>query len=310
MRRIIILYSGRMNTWLLFAISAPVFWAFGNVVDSAIRRHFVKSDLAATWFLAISRLPLIAAIFLIIGFKNPGIFDVICMVLGGILWMYPFILYYKAMEFEEPSRIVLLLQIVPVFTAVIAFFALKEILTLQQMIAFISLLAGGTFASLKKFEGKWRLSKALLLILVASVFWAMSDIIFKKFEPDFNDFWSAFSFYFLGSFSVSIIMLVTKSGRNKILPHFKNLSARVWTLLSINQIISLAGSLAFAYALTLGKASLTAVIMGIQPLCAFIFSLILAPFIPEIHKEELDKKSLAIKGFSFVLVVLGLIALT
>lgn len=295
-----------MNSWLLFSILGPLLWGCSNAIDSAVRRHFVKDNLTAMWFLAVSRIPLIILIFLIAGIRLPGAFPVFMMLIGGFLWLYPFILYYRAIEFEEPSRIALLMQIIPVFTTVIASFALRENLTAIQGIAFLILLLGGALASMKKLEGVWRLSKATWLILLASLMWAATDVLFKKYEPAFFGFWNAFLFYFLGGSLITFASLLTRTSRQRIFRNFHGLSARVWSLLWINQIIGIGGSLSFAYALTIGKASLTTVLIGTQPLFAFVAVLLLSRFIPEVEREDVGGKTLFLKGLSFLLMVFGI----
>lgn len=298
-----------MNYWLIFAILGPMLWGFSNVIDSGVRRQFVKNDFAMTWFLSATRLPLVAALFIFMGAKAPGYTEVLWMIIGGLMWIVPYVFYYKAVEREEISRIALFSQIVPVFTLIIAFFALKERLSMPQFAAFVLLLAGGALAAMKRLEGIWRFSKAFWLIALASFLWAGSDVIFKKFEPAFNGFLYAFSFYFLGSFIVSIITLFLKSGRTLITKYFSGLPPRAWVLLAIDQIFGISGSAAFAYALTLGKASLTTVIIGTQPIFVLIFNLILSKCVKEIQKEDTNRKVLFIKGISFILIILGLVYL-
>ena len=65
----------------------------------------------------------------------------------------------------------------------------------------------------------------------------------------------------------------------------------------------------FGYALTLGKASLTTVILGVQPLFVFLLGVVLGPIIPSFHLEDTSRKALAFKGISFALVIGGLILL-
>ena len=299
-----------MNNWLIFALLPPILWGFTNVLDSALRKNFIKSDFALTWFVAFTRLPFVILFFLISGFYIPDITSVLLMLIGGILWTYPpMILYFKAMETEDASRISLLMQLVPVFTLLIAFFALGEVLTINQGLAFVILIIGGIFASLKKTEKNWHFSKAFLLIGIAGFLWATSDVLFKKLETVFPDFLSAFAFFFLGSFLASMFMLMHADGRSKVLNHFTILSKRGWIMIIATQTLGIIGSISFAYALTLGKASLTAVMIGIQPLFALGFGLILAQFIKEIHREDLSKKTLLLKGLSFVLIIVGLVVL-
>jgi hypothetical protein len=65
------------------------------------------------------------------------------------------------------------------------------------------------------------------------------------------------------------------------------------------------GGLSFNYALTLGKASLTQVFGEFQPLFVFLFSLILASFYPWVTREETHRSALMVKGFSFLILSVG-----
>lgn len=295
-----------MDSWLIFALLAPVLWGFSNVLDAAIHRNFVKNDSAMTVFLALTRLPFIIAFFIITGFKIPPVQAIIFMVIGGVLWMFPFVFYYKALEFEEPSRVVLLMQTAPIFVLIISFFAINETLTIYQLLAFVFIIVGGVFAAIKKLEGIWRFSRAFWLVIFATFLWAASDVIFKKFEPEFFTFLSAFAFYFLGSFLVAPLMLIGQRSRKKILASFSGLPHRAWKMLIIDQISGISGSLTFAYALTLGKASLTSALISIQPVIVILFSIILSRFIKEVITEDLSKTTLIFKGASLLFIIAGL----
>ncbi|MBI5411638.1 DMT family transporter [Candidatus Peregrinibacteria bacterium] len=293
--------------WLALALLAPLFWAFSNNIDAALRRHFVKSDWAMTWIMAVARLPAALILIAMGGFEYPNIEAVFFMFLGGFLWIAPFWMYFKAIHREEVSRVALLIQLSPIFTLFIAFLLLKETLDPLQSIAFALLLSGGLLAVVKKFEGKWRFNRvALFWIMAADILWSLADVLFKKYAPDFSNFYAAYAIFTLSGFAFSLIFLVTQKGRTKILAHFKGLPGRAWVMLVIDQISSVLGSLIFAYALTLGHASLTAVFIGIQPLLAIGWSLLLASRINEIEKEKIAHSDLMIKGAAMVLIAIGL----
>jgi len=298
-----------MNNWLLFALLGPLLWAVTNVADGALRSHFIKNDIALTWMTAVTRLPIVILFFLIAGIHMPDLTTVLLMFSGGVLWTLPMYFYYKAIEKEDPSRIALLLQLVPLFTLLIAFFALSERLTGGQGAAFVFLIAGGIFASLKRFEGAWRISSAFLLIALACFFWASSDVIFKKFEPGFPDFLSAFAVYYMGGFLLSFFIFFIPRGYVTVLKRFTGLPLRAWFLIAATVTAGVCGSLSFAYALTLGKASLTAVMMGAQPLFVLGLGAILSLFIKEIRKEDMSGQALILKGVSFALILIGLMFL-
>ncbi len=296
--------------WLFYAVLSTTLWALTNPTDAALRRHFIKNDFDLAWFLTFFRLPV--ALILLVIFRNSIAWDVntALMLLAGFLWTLPIAFYYRAVEFEEVSRVVIFMQLLPVFTLIIAGIFIGERLEWYQFFAFFLILFGGIFAAIRKIEGVWHFSKAFGLLVLAALCWAASDVMFKAFEIGFLSFWSAFSVYFLGSSLFSLVLLFSPKRVSRVFSNFKNLPSRGWMLLVFANTAGISGSLFFAYALTLGKASLTTVIVGIQPLLAFVFAYLLGRIFPEIPRESVDRKSITFKLFSLFLVVLGLIYLS
>lgn len=299
-----------MSSWLFFGLLAPILWGLSNTLGGAVRRKYVKNDYALTWFVGLMRLPFVLVLLLI----HPVHFEItassLMLMLAGVLWVVPFILYYYALNFEEPSRIALYLQFVEIFTLVLSFFLLHERLTQNQWLAFVLLFSGGVLAAFKKLKEKWHFSKMIILIAIGCIFWALSDVLFRKYSLSIGDFWTSFSWYFIGSFLVAIPMLLFQRRGNGFFGHFRGLPLRGYVLLFADQIIGTGGSVMFAYALHSGLASLTAVLQAVQPLSAFCFALFLPYLIPEIDHENRSQSTLILKGISFLLILGGLIALS
>jgi len=295
-----------MNSWLLFSLLAPLLWAFSNVIDSAARRHFVKSDLAMSWLASLTRLPIIPLFFWWGGFQVPALGTVLWLILAGLLWTLPFILYYKSLAFEETSRVVLFLEFLPMLTMVIAYGFIGEKLTLIQGLAFVVILLGNVLAAFRRGIGRWHFSKAFALMMLANLGWALGDVLFKKHAAGFDNFFVPAAFYAMGMFLFALMFCVHPKVLRSMTHPFRGLPSRAWKLIILDEATGLLGTFAFAYALTLGPASLTAVLTGIQPIAAFLISLVLARTIPEITREEVTKSALSFKGIAFVLVAIGL----
>ncbi len=300
---------GDVTLWLLAALASTFLWAMSNVLDAALRRHFIKDDVTITWMAGLLDLPFIFFFVWWGGLEFPSPFVTAMIFLAGALWVLPEILYFRAIETEDASRIALLIQLMPISTLLIAYFILGETLNFFQGIAFIILIIGGTLAALKRRLGGLRLSKSLILIAFASILWSLSDVLFKKFEMAFFNFEAAFSIYFISSFVASLALFLYSKRKKRAEPHVVKMNQRGWWMLIATVICGNLGSLAFAYALTLKEASLTAVIVGVQPLIVLIFGFLLSPFIKEIKREPLNKDDLILKGFSFIFIFLGIVLL-
>jgi drug/metabolite transporter (DMT)-like permease len=292
--------------WLIFALSGPILWGASNVFDSSLRRHYIKNDWALTWLTAAARLPFALVFLFLGGWTLPNWTILFWMGVGGALWTIPFLFYYKAMETEDPSRVSVFIQLVPAFTLINAFLILQEKLTASQGISFALLISAGLLASLKTIRGKWRWSGAFAWLALSCFLWSLSDIFFKKFESSFANFHSAFGIYFLGSFIVAGLFAFHPRKLKSTVSHFMHMPRRAWWIFWVDEIMGVSGSILFAYALTLGKASLTSAMSGTQPLSTFFVGLALAPLMKDISREDVTRNALILKLISFTLVIAGL----
>ena len=295
-----------MNTWLLFSLLGPMFWAMTNPLDAALRRYFVKDEIALTWFLTLFRFVLAVILFFIFGDIVEFNWGLVALFTAGTLWTLPLYFYFRALEFEEPSRVALFNQVLPVFVLLIAWFFIGEMLSANQLFAFGLIFIGGILAAFKRINKKWHISQAFPLIIFAAFLWASSDVMFKHFSAQFPDFTSAFLLYFIGAGLPALIMFFFPKKSFTILESYKTLSFKGWMILFSSMFFGIAGSASFAYALTLGEASLTAVLIGLQPLFVFVFGWILSVFINEVKPESLKSESLVFKLMSLFIILAGL----
>lgn len=294
--------------WLFFAILSPISWAFCNPLDAGLRRYFVKNDLVLTCISALARLPVAVVLLFLFGGDLTVGWPIFGMLLAGVLWTLPFVFYYKALEFEETSRVILILQFMPVFVLSLAAVLIKETLDLSQIAAFVLILSGSILAAMKRVEKKWHFSKVFFFMVLAALMWAMADVLFKKIAVYFPNFWSAFAVDIFGSSLPALFIFLLPKYR-KFIGDLRNMSSRGWKFFITSVTFGTLGSLTFAYALVLGKAALTSVISGLQPIFALLFGWALARFFKEIPGESLSKADLVTKGISFVLMFSGLVYL-
>lgn len=298
-----------MNNWLLFSILAPLFWGLTNPLDGGLRRYFITDDYGFMWFTMAMRwvFALIACFFLPLHF----VFGVAFwgMVLAGLLWVLPFVFYFKALALEDSSRVSILLQMLPLCVLILAFILLGETLDVREFLGFLLILGGGIMAAFKHSEGKWSFSKAFWLTLLATFLWSLSDVLFKYFRPDFVNFSSAFFIYFVGGGLPILLLLFLPGERKKMTKYIRAMPLRAWLMLLISLLAGVSGTLLFTQALLIGDAALTAVFVGLQPLFAFLFALIISRLIKEVPAEDLSGINLILKAGALLVIFIGLIYL-
>jgi drug/metabolite transporter (DMT)-like permease len=298
-----------MTIWFILALSAPILWAFNIVMDTTVRRHFIKNDSVMMWLTAMLHMIGVIPFFIFVKVGFESIWAVFEMIMVGTLWTIPFLIYYRALESEESSRTALLLQMGPIWALLLAFIFLGESLSILQSIAFIILLIAGLLAAIRRIKGVFHFSKSFWFILSASFLWSFSDVIFKILEPKFDNFYSAFAFFFLGSAIPAFFMLSSSKLRKSIKKHVFKLPLRGWLIFLTGKILDILGSIFFAYALVIGSVALTSVLVGIEPLVVLIFSYLLGLIFHEVPKEDFTRQTLLLKGASFFLVLCGLLLL-
>lgn len=296
-----------MSSWLLFTILTPFLWAMTHPIDAGLRRSYIKKDEILTWFFAFFHLPLAILAFFIFDVELIFSYDTLFIILAGMFWTLPGYFYFKSVKFESASMVALLLQLIPVCTLLVAYLFIDESLSKGQLLAFFIILFGGVLAAVKIKKNAFHFSKAFWFMLIGSMMWAISNVGFKNFEPGFDSFVTAFVYYFFGSGVPALFLLFNPRKFKAEAKIFKKFPAKVWGLLVLSRSASLGGSLSLSYALTLGKASLTLVMMGIQPLFALMFGYIFSSFFKFIPRESFDLKNLLMKALALAIIIFGLI---
>ncbi|MBV9550761.1 MAG: DMT family transporter [Alphaproteobacteria bacterium] len=121
--------------WLLYAFSGPVLWAVSTHIDKyLVDRYFRHSDTAVlmvfTAFVGVLALP-------IIGWLQPRVFEprpwaMGVMALAGILYIGAMLFYLRAIQTTEASEIAPLFQTSTLFTVLLAWLLLGEMLKWRQ----------------------------------------------------------------------------------------------------------------------------------------------------------------------------------
>jgi hypothetical protein len=113
----------------------------------------------------------------------------------------------------------------------------------------------------------------------------------------------------MGSALISFLFTFSARIRRGIKSEFPRLKGEGWALMGLSIGVSIMGSMAFSYALLIGKVALTAVFTESQPLFVFFFSVVLSRFFKWADKEDLSAHALTFKGLALAFIGLGLVLL-
>lgn len=240
------------------------------------------------------------------GFEPLKLTDFLIALSAGILYSAAITIYYKAVQYEEISRVAMLYQIAPIFVLVLSFLLIGERLTANHFIGFLFLLSAGALVSYRKINGSFKLSKAFYLMAI-SMLLSSIGVIAAKHIYSITSFWSAFLWFRLSSFA-ALGVLLAPSIRKDFAMTFKQMKPRIRGLMGFKMIVDFSAFIFSGLAILNGPISLvTALSSSALPLFVFMLTLVTSLYLPKLIKEGIDRKAILIKVFAIVLIIVGII---
>lgn len=271
-----------------------------------ISKGYIKNPLV---YIMLNGLANILLIFLLpfVGFEPLKLMDFLIAVISGFLFSASVTLYYKAVEYDEISKIAVLFQLAPVFVLTLSFLILGEVLTKNHLIGFLFLLSAGVIVSYKKIENSFKLSKAFYLMLISAIFGAISFVAAKHIF-NVTSFWNAFLWLRVSGFT-ALSVLVIPSIRSQFIETFKNMKNKIRLLLSFKMLIDFSAFIFAGYAIINAPviALISALANSLQPVFVFVLTLFTSIYLPRLIKEEIDKKAILTKILAIVLILIGIV---
>lgn len=294
-----------MANWILFVLISELMWSFTSFFDKILlSKNHIKSPFV---FIVFNGLMNILLIFLLpfFNFGPLNAADLLIVFLTGLFLSLGIVFYYKAVQHEEISRVLMMWQITPIFILIISFFFLDESLTANHFIGFLFLLVAGVIASYKKVEGSFRLSKAFYLMLCSTFFISIFYVL-SKYVYTITSFWSAFM-WLRGAGFVGLFALLVPSIRRQFAETLSNMNPKAKGLIGFKMLIDFSAFVFLGYALLNGPVSLVSALGNTTiPIFIFLITLVTSLYFPKIIKEEIDKKIILTKILAIAFIITGI----
>jgi len=295
--------------WFFIALTAPLLYAIANHTDKYLISKYIRDNEvgALIMFSALFAIFALPIIFII----NPMVLVIslwqgAILVLIGILVVLSILCYLYALRFDEATFVVPLYQMIPIFGFILAYFILGETLTKTQILASLAILVGALILSFDIGGEKIRFKKkVVLLMIIASLFYAISDVLFKFVAID-RGFWISTFWTLVGKIFIGLVFLLfISSYRKQFFLLLKEARGKILALNSMNEIFTIVADTIFQYATLLAPVALVLMVNGFQPLFVFAIGLGLTLFFPHISKEKIQKKYLLQKIIAILTIFIG-----
>lgn len=295
--------------WFFIALISPLLYAISNHTDKYLISKYISGTgvgalIIFSALFGVFALPIILVI-------NPLVLGVslwqgIVLVVIGILVVFSVLCYLYALNLDEATFVVPFYQTIPIFGFILAYFILGETLTKMQVLASLAILIGALILSFEVQYQKIHFKKrVVMLMLLASLFYAISDVLFKLVAIE-RGFWISTFWTLVGKILIGVIFLIFASSyRKQFLILLKTAKAKILGLNSMNETLTVVADSVAQYATLLAPVALVLMVNSFQPLFVFIIGLGLTLFFPHISQEKIQKKYLVQKVVAILIIFIG-----
>ena len=233
--------------------------------------------------------------------------SLICVLLSSFAYILATYFYYKALEKNDASIVVVMFQLIPVFSYILALVFFKENLAIQQIIGSVIIILSAVLISLdfeeRNSKGKWF---ALILMALSSLLFAtyffLFDIGIRNSPYNACAFWLQ-----IGLLALGLILMCIKSYRTTFIKAIKNNGRRYISLNVTNEVINLIANLLVNFANVTIPLALANVLNGLQGAFVFILGAIGVKALPKYFKEDTRKQAVIQKIGCIIMSIVGLI---
>jgi drug/metabolite transporter (DMT)-like permease len=296
------------EVWFLYAFSSVIISGFTTIIDKLMLAKRLSSF---TYFVTFVP-PSLAFSICVLLFFPTNAFSIPSLIAfaAGLMSGTAYFLYAISIRKEEASRISALTSLAPAFVAVLAVFLLNEIFAAKSYIGIFLMILGAALISYKRTNVKKIIPISLILILIATNFAYSLDQVLSKISLDAISFWPFLMMFMFGRFAFVIPGFAINSARSKVFSEIKKLNKNFAFAVAVGSISWTATIIFLFYAASLGPITLVSTINIISPLFTLLFAILLSKYFPKILKEEIDRKTLALKLFAVLLIFIGTYLIT
>src|SRR3989344_4533652 len=264
--------------WVLFALLAPLFWASSNFIDKYILSKYTKGIFDFLFFSTITSWIFFIGLLTFIGLPDFTVYSWI-PILTGMALIYSYGFYGKALEQGDTSTLVVLFELIPVFTVILALIFLGQTLSSDEFLGFIIILFGATIVSFER--RKNFVVKGFGMIMIAIVIWSLI-FLFIDYGLTKMSFWHYLLLDNLGSALAGPTLLLIPSMRRQVMNGLKTAVAGKYVWFSWNNLLDFFGQMCSKKALAIAPSvGLVTIIMQVQSFYAIIIGIFLTIFIPQ-----------------------------
>ncbi len=299
---------------ILLAILAATMYAATNHIDKYLISKAVKhADYRALILVSsIVAGSVMAIVYMFVcnfqlAFDLPSI---ILLFVNSAVYTIANMLWFKALDRDDTTIVVIMFQLIPVFMLLISPLVLADqSITLLQLIGSIVIMLAAVFVTYEPDSKKFDKKKLVTLAIMAfvSLFYAIWFIVERYVNQthDFNQtiFWSNAMLFVVGI----LIYIIFKSFRKSFNKMIKSNGPKVISLNLLNELLNSFGGVVSTFAGTMASVALVSfVTQGVQPFAVMVIGILITKLFPKIGKEKITKAETVKRVITLIFCAIGL----
>lgn len=269
-------------SWLIFSLLASALFAMSSLTDKLFIDRVLQNTSAIT-IVILSALAGLPFLFFLIVFSEqlPDFRTVIFGFLASWLILAGTNFYFSALRHAEAAVIMSIFQLILPFNYLFGLLFFDEKLTITQIIGAVIVMGGSVAVTIEEQEKGWGIKKnAVLLMVLASLLYSISDVVFK-FGGQQSEFLPLAIAEYTGTAIGGLIIYFLSSKVHKELNEiFKSNRTKILSITQLNEAFYLTASFLFRYALLIGPIALVQSIVGTSPIFVLIIAWVLGIILP------------------------------
>ncbi|MDA1035696.1 MAG: EamA family transporter [Chloroflexi bacterium] len=293
--------------WVAIAAASAAVLALSNVLDKTTQHKYTRSPLTLPFMIGIAHTTIGIIVVGAVGIPDGATLDATgSALLSGVLFGIAGNLMIRVLYSQEVSRTIPVMQMAPIFAALIGVTLLGESVSALQWVAIVATVAGAVAISLRIDDGyrSFLLNRPFFLLILASLIWASANVVGKVALNDLPLMYT----HGLRSFALGIVFLVVavRPGPIGDFANFIRQRSPALGLVVLNEfVIANGGLLLLLWALSLGPVSLVTALVSIRAMFVVLYSTTLALIWKGALGEQTSRQAIAVKVASTALIVGG-----
>jgi len=227
-------------------------------------------------------------------------------VLAAISYILANYFYFRSLEKDDTTVVVAMFQLIPIFTFTISAVFFHELLTVQQIVGGVIIIASTITitTNLEDLRGRQNY-RVLGLMALSSLLYA---IFFKLFEisSKTGDYGSTSVFFHVGLALIGLFLWSRQKYRQEFIKSIKQ-NGRIFVgLNALNEVLNAVATQLLNYAVLFIPLAIVNTLNGFQPAFVLILGLIGMRFYPKVFYDELSRAELVKKIVCISVSLVGL----